>query len=201
MNAARIPRRAAIGWIAFAGVVFAATLYAAINFARVEAAPESSAATGAAAGSADGYVARLESHLQRQPRDARGWVLLGRAHAEAERFDAAARAFEHAVAASPQKVGKDAGVLCELADALAMMQGGQLRGRPAELVAEALALNPRDPAALDLGGSAAYEDGRYSEATILWTELLDQLRPDSARHQELAAAIDRARQRGDPAPR
>ena len=141
------------------------------------------------------YVTRLEAHLKRQPRDARGWVLLGRAHAEASRFDAAAAAFVQAIAVSPDKVAKDPAVLCEYADVLAMQQGGRLSGKPLHLVNRALELNSRHPMALEMAGSAAYEEGRYADATRYWSELLPQLRAGSKRHAELSAAIERAKAR------
>lgn len=159
----------------------------------VSPAPEN--AVDLAPTSAADYVSRLESHLNRQPGDARGWVLLGRAHAGAERFEAAARAFGQAVAISPDKVGKDPAVLCEYADALAMQQGGRLAGKPLQLVNRALELNERHPMALEMAGSAAYEEGRYAEAVRYWTELLARLRPGSQKHMELSAAVARAQQR------
>jgi cytochrome c-type biogenesis protein CcmH len=140
------------------------------------------------------YLERLESHLKRQPRDARGWVLLARAHAEAERFDAAADAFKQAIAVSPEKVARDPSVLCEYADVLAMQQEGRLAGRPLQLVTRALELDSRHPMALDMAGSAAYEDGRYGDAARYWGELLPQLRAGTRRYTELATAIERARQ-------
>jgi cytochrome c-type biogenesis protein CcmH len=156
--------------------------------------PASDSAADLAPTSAADYVARLESHLERQPRDARGWVLLGRAQAGAERFEAAARAFEQAVAVSPDKVGKDPSVLCEFADVLAMQQGGRLAGRPLQLVNRALELNARHPMALEMAGSAAYEDGRYADSVRYWSELLAQLRPGSQKHTELSVAVARAQQ-------
>ena len=146
------------------------------------------------------YVTRLESHLKRQPRDARGWVLLGRAHAQADRFDAAAQAFGQAIEVSPGKVGKDPTVLIEYADALAMSQGGQLSGRPEAQIAHALALNPRHPAVLDMAGSLAYEQGRYADSVGYWRELLGLLPPGSPRRQELSVAIQRAEQRASVMP-
>ena len=141
------------------------------------------------------YIARLESHLQRQPRDARGWVLLGRAQVRADRFDAAAQAFERAVEVSPTRVGKDATVLTEYADALAMSQGGQLSGRPAALIERALELNPKQAAALDMAGSLAFEEGRYADCVRYWRDLLGLLPAGSQRHRELTLAIQRAEQR------
>ena len=141
------------------------------------------------------YVHRLETHLARQPRDARGWVLLARAHAQAGRFAEAGQAFERALAVSSNRVARDPGVLCEYADALAMAQGGQLAGKPLQLVEQALAIDSRHPMALEMAGSAAYADGRYSDSVRYWGELLPQLRPGSQRYRELTAAIERARQR------
>ena len=109
------------------------------------------------------YIEQLQSHLSRQPRDGRGWVLLARAQADRNEFKAAADAYEKALTVS-EKVAKDPGVLCEYADALGMTQGGRLAGRPAELIAKALSINPAHPVALEMAGSVAYEEGRYADA-------------------------------------
>ena len=185
----------------FAGLVVAAAvpLLAVVlyfQFGTPQAVNEASdlAADLAPTTSAD-YVARLESHLERQPRDARGWVLLGRAQAQADRFDAAVRAFERALEVSPTRVGKDATVLTEYADALAMSQGGRLSGRPAAAIERALALNPKHPAALDMAGSLAFEEGRYADCARYWRALLGVLPAGSQRYRELTVAVQRAEQR------
>jgi cytochrome c-type biogenesis protein CcmH len=141
------------------------------------------------------YIARLESHLQRQPRDARGWVLLGRAQVRADRFDAAVLAFGRALEVSPTRVGKDPTVLTEYADAMAMSQGGQLSGRPAVLIQRALELDPKHATALDMAGSLAFEEGRYADCVRHWRDLLGLLPTGSQRHRELTLAIQRAEQR------
>ena len=192
-------RRAAI-WAAAAVVLLAAgALYLAFGTPQAVDASSELGPDLAPTTSAD-YVARLESHLKRQPRDARGWVLLGRAYAQADRFDAATRAFEQAIEVSPTKVGKDASVLIEYADALAMSQGGELGGRPAAAIERALALNPKHPAALDMAGSLAYEQGRYADSATYWRELLALLPQGSPRRQELRLAIQRAEQRASAPP-
>jgi cytochrome c-type biogenesis protein CcmH len=140
------------------------------------------------------YVGRLQSHLARQPRDARGWVLLARAHAERGKFADAAGAYEKAIAAS-SKVAKDPAVLCEYADALGMAQGGRLSGKPTEMIEQALAIDPNHPVALEMAGSAAYADGRYADAVGHWQALLAQLAPQSQPHVELSAALERAQRR------
>lgn len=147
--------------------------------------------SGDASASEGDYLARLQAHLSRQPRDARGWVLLGRATADRNDFKGAVLAYEKALTVS-QKVARDPGVLCEYADVLGMTQGGSLAGRPAELIERALAIEPKHPLALEMAGSAAYELGQYADAARRWKELLSGLPADSERHDELAAAVARA---------
>jgi cytochrome c-type biogenesis protein CcmH len=193
LRRADTPRRNVALWAVAALLPIAATLiYLALGTPQAVDARSDLSADLAPTTAAD-YITRLESHLKRQPRDARGWVLLARAHAEAGRYEAAAAAFAQALAVSPQKVARDPGVLCEYADALAMKQGGRLSGAPAQLVARALELDSRHPMALEMAGSADYEAGRFADAAGHWGELLEQLRPGSTRYVQLTAAVERAR--------
>ena len=83
-------------------------------------------------------------------------------------------------------------MLCEYADALGMAQGGSLAGRPAELVAQAMSIDPAHPVALEMAGSVAYGEGRYADAARYWKQLLANLAPGSERHGELSEAVARA---------
>jgi cytochrome c-type biogenesis protein CcmH len=136
----------------------------------------------------------LVRHVARNPRDGRGWVLLARRDFADNRYADAASAYEKAIAAST-KVARDPTVWCEYADALGMMQGGRLEGRPRELVMKALAMNASHRKALEMAGSAAFEQGEYESALNYWRQLLTQLPPGSAAQRELAAAIAQAEQR------
>jgi cytochrome c-type biogenesis protein CcmH len=142
---------------------------------------------------------KLESHLEHTPRDARGWILLARLHFASDRFEAAAQAYERALAAS-RKVAQDPQVWCELADALGMAQGGSLKGRPRELIDKALGLKGTHPRALEMAGSAAFENREYARALFHWETLLRQLEPLTTEHRELLAAIERVRRVADLAP-
>lgn len=134
----------------------------------------------------------LEEHLARTPRDGRGWVLLARMRLAADQFEAAAYAYERALAAS-SRVAQDPQIWCELADALGMAQGGSLKGRPKELIDTALGLQGTHPRALEMAGSAAFEQRDYSRAVFYWEVLLGQLPPQSNQHRELQAAVERLR--------
>jgi cytochrome c-type biogenesis protein CcmH len=174
--------------VAVALPLVAGVLY--LTVGRPGALTEEEAPLPVDAGKGD-YVEQLQKHLSRQPRDGRGWVLLARAQADRNEFKAAAAAYEKAITVSG-KVAKDPGVLCEYADALGMAQGGSLSGRPAELIAQAMAIDPAHPVALEMAGSVAYGEGRYADAARYWKQLLANLSPGSERHGELSEAVARA---------
>lgn len=117
----------------------------------------------------------LEKHLAQQPDDATGWRMLAKAYMALERFPEAATALDHAARLLPE----DAQVLADYADALAMVQGQRLAGRPAQLLARALELDPDNGKALYLAGYAALEAGDRQAAADHWKRLLAQLPADS----------------------
>lgn len=166
--------------------------------ARIDAERGKEAALAPAASFADdpAQIPRLEAHLERSPRDGRGWVMLARLQFASDRFEPAASAYEKALAVS-RKVAQDPLVWCELADALAMAQGGSLTGRPREMIDKALGLNGSHPRALEMAGSAAYEAREYDRALGYWRPLLAQLEPQSRAHRELEIALERLGRRAE----
>jgi cytochrome c-type biogenesis protein CcmH len=144
---------------------------------------------------AAGHVlAELERHLQRQPGDARAWVMKARLDMQAQRFEQAAAGYERALMGKSKTAG-DAGVWVEYAEARGMQQGGTLAGAPRQLVDKALSLDPEHPQALDLAGSAAWEAGEFALAATHWKRLLAQIPDGNPRHVQLSSAIQRAEQR------
>jgi cytochrome c-type biogenesis protein CcmH len=139
-------------------------------------------------------LAELQQHLQRQPDDARAWVMKARIEMKAQRYEAAAVAYERALQGRAKTVG-DAAVWVEYAEARGLLQGGTLAGKPLELVEKALSIDPDQPQALDLAGSAAWEAGDYALAVKHWQRLLSQIPAGSPRHLQLSTAIQRAEQR------
>jgi len=139
-------------------------------------------------------LAELQQHLQRQPDDARAWVMKARMEMKAQRYDAAAASFERALQGRA-KTSRDAAIWVEYAEARGMLQGGTLAGQPLELIEQALSIDPDQPQALDLAGSAAWEAGDFVLAVKHWTRLLAQIPEGSPRHLQLSTAIQRAEQR------
>jgi len=186
------PPRAAAYVLAIAMPALAFGLYAVFGTPlAIDQGPAAAAENAASPANLPARRDDLMRHLARNPRDGRGWVLLARTNFETDRFADAAASYERALATSA-KIAADAGVWCEYADALGMAQGGTLAGRPRELVLRALTLDPAHPKALEMAGSAAYEQQDFAAAAQYWQQLLAQLPASSVRHRELAAAIARA---------
>lgn len=143
---------------------------------------------------AEHALAELQQHLQRQPGDARAWVMKARVDMQAQRYEQAAAAFERALQGRSKAIG-DAGLWVEYAEARGMQQGGTLAGAPRQLVDKALSLDPEHPQALDLAGSAAWEAGEFALAAGHWKRLLALIPQGSPRHVQLSSAIQRAEQR------
>lgn len=118
---------------------------------------------------------KLEQRLQTQPNDPVGWDMLGKAYMALERYPEAAKAYAKLAELQPN----EAQVFADYADAQAMAQGQTLVGKPAELIARALKLDPANGKALYLAGFAAQESGKPNVAMAHWGTLLAQLPPDS----------------------
>ncbi len=130
-------------------------------------------------------VSSLAKKLERNPNDSEGWVMLGRSYKYMKQYAQAAQAFSQAY----QLRDNDVGVMLQYADALAMMKGGQLQGKPTVLIFQALQMSPENNTALWLAGMAKAETGEYSEALQYWQKLESLLPKDSKSHQELLGLI------------
>jgi len=118
---------------------------------------------------------KLEQRLQAQPNDPTGWDMLGKSYMALERYSEAVKAYAKLAELQP----REAQVFADYADAQAMAQGQTLTGKPSELIAQALKLDPTNGKALYLAGFAAQEAGKPKDAIAHWEKLIAQLPPDS----------------------
>jgi cytochrome c-type biogenesis protein CcmH len=132
---------------------------------------------------------RLAVKLREQPNDAQGWTMLARAYMALGRSNDAAMAYDRAVLLVPD----NAALLAEYAHALATRNNNSFAGRPRELVAQGLKLEPNNPRILALAGSAAFEAKDFNAAIRYWEQLLAQMPKDSDVTNEIVASIDAAR--------
>ncbi|MER2515998.1 c-type cytochrome biogenesis protein CcmI [Candidatus Accumulibacter phosphatis] len=137
----------------------------------------------------EGMVAGLVEKLKENPDDSKGWLMLARSYKVLERFPQAAEAYGRAGAL----VDQNPELLADYAEVLSRSQGGDLQGKPTELVERALKIDPNEPQALLLAGAAASDRQQFALAADYWARLLAQIEPGSEEAKALAAAVERAR--------
>jgi cytochrome c-type biogenesis protein CcmH len=133
----------------------------------------------------EAMVESLAKKVRDRPNDVEGWRLLSRSLNALGRFPEAVDAYAHLLTLAPN----DPDVLADYADALAMTQGQKLAGKPAALVAQALAIDPNHPKSLALAGTAAMNSGEYRLATSYWSRLQGQLAPESDDARQVRAIL------------
>jgi cytochrome c-type biogenesis protein CcmH len=135
-------------------------------------------------------VTALAKRLQDNPSDAQGWAMLARSYSSMEKFAEAAGAYAKATELKP----KDADLWAEYAFATAMANGRSLEGRPTEIIAQALKVDPENAKALQLAGSAAFQAKDYKKAVGYWERVLKQVPPQSEVGQTITSRINEAKQ-------
>ena len=113
-------------------------------------------------------VAKLEKHLQADPNDVKGWLMLGRSDLALDRLDDAVNAYSRAY-----HLDKSAEAALGLGEALSIQAGGDITPAAAQLFEEALTLAPGNPKALLYGGFAAATRGNRELARARWQALKD----------------------------
>ena len=144
----------------------------------------------------DVMLQRLVDRLKDNPDDMQGWVMLARSYKTLGRFAQAAEAYSHA----GPLVNQHASLLADYAEVLASANGRSFDGKPDELIAQALVLDPDEPQALFLAGSAAMDRKNLMAVVDYWGRLLLQLEPGSEEAKALEAVVNKARETVDYSP-
>jgi cytochrome c-type biogenesis protein CcmH len=134
-------------------------------------------------------VAKLAERLKSNPNDAQGWTMLARSYSSMEKFSESAGAYAKATELNP----KDADLWAEYAFATAMAGGRSLEGRPTELINHALQIDPENPKALQLAGSAAFQAKDYKKAISYWERVLKKVQSDPEVSQTITERINEAK--------
>ena len=149
----------------------------------------------------EAMVARLAAKLRENPDDADGWKLLGRSYTVMGRYAQAVEAYAKAAERSP----RDAQLLADLADVLAMARGQSLQGEPEQLALRALEIEPGNLKALALAGSAAFERKDFAAAAKHWERMLAYVEPNTedarAIQQNVAEARSLANEKPSTSPK
>lgn len=136
---------------------------------------------------------KLKAHLRENPGDLNGWMMLGRSMLTMKNYGEAASAFERANQIAP---GNPV-VMTDLADAIAMVQGQDLSGRPWELINAVLKKDPTNWKALMMAGSDYFNHGDYRKAVMYWEFLLNNMPSNDGRRDGVIASIQEARHLGN----
>jgi cytochrome c-type biogenesis protein CcmH len=128
--------------------------------------------------------------LKKQPADPQGWAMLARAYAYQHQYQDAVRAYTKAMELTP----RDARLLSDLADAMAMSNGRRLDGEPMKLIERALQIDPKEIKALALAGTAAYDHQEYAKAVGYWERAIKANPNDPEFARSLKSSLDEARQ-------
>ncbi|XZG69647.1 c-type cytochrome biogenesis protein CcmI [Chitinibacteraceae bacterium HSL-7] len=121
-----------------------------------------------------GMVRQLEAKLALNADNPEGWAMLARSYRTMARYKEAVEAYEQAWPAIKDNPGE----IARMAGSMAIVNTS-FAGKPATLLARALELNPKEPDALMLAGSAAVERGDFDMARHWWRTLLEELEPGS----------------------
>lgn len=167
------------------------------------------AGSGSGAGSAPGVdtnaseeaqfaaaVEQLAQRLQTDPDNAEGHAMLARSYARLGQHDKALPAFKK----TGTLLQTDARLIADYADTLAVLNNRSLQGEPAQWIERALKLEPDNPKALALAGSAAFEVQDFKGAVRHWERLAAITPPGSEFLPQLQASIAEARQNGGMPP-
>ena len=141
------------------------------------------------ADSPEQMVARLARRLEHDPNNLDGWLMLGRSYTVLQEYPLAVRAFERADRLSG---GKSAEALTGEAEALVLLNQGQLDERAGRLIEQALTLAPESGKALFLGGAVAARRGDLPLARTRFAKLLAMNPPENIRPilEQQIGAID-----------
>lgn len=139
----------------------------------------------------ESLLERLKKKLEQNPNDGVGWALLARSYVSMGRYSEAVTIYEKAVSL----VSGDAQLLADYADALGVVQGRTLEGKPELLIQQALKLDPQNVKALMMVGTVAFDRKQYADAARHWVQARANLPSDAESEvlQELASAIEEAK--------
>ncbi len=186
-----MPSRPARGWTPFIVGISIPLLAVGIYFAvgNPGAIGRQQEAQGAGIAQIEAMVQRLADRLAQNPDDVEGWKMLGKSYSVLGRFADAANAYSKAAIRAP----RDAQLLADLADALAMARGRNMKGEPEELVLRALQIDPGNLKALALAGSAAFGRDDFRAAARYWQRMLPLVEAGSEDARTIQANVDEAK--------
>jgi len=135
-------------------------------------------------------VEKLAQRMKENPSDSQGWIMLARSYKVLKRYPQAIEAMRKA----REILGDEPDTLLQLADVIAMSNGGTLQGEPATLISKALEIDANNEMGLWLNGLANAEAGKFNEAIVSWQKFQTHYKPEDADFQEVQGLINQAKE-------
>lgn len=126
--------------------------------------------------SMEAMIVKLEQKVAENPTDKEGVLMLGRSYQSIGEYGKATILYEKAMSTD---MAKDADVVINYAEILALSAQRNLAGKPAELIAKALVIDPKHIKGLWLAGMLAIQEKHPEQALAHWKKLLQQVPENS----------------------
>jgi cytochrome c-type biogenesis protein CcmH len=137
--------------------------------------------------SIDNLVAQVESHLERNPGDGRGWEVIAPVYVRLGRFDDAAKARRNALRLNGETAERQAA----LGEALVFAANGIVTAEAKTAFEKAVALDAGEAQARYFLGLAAEQDGNRAQAAAIWRALIDGAPPGATWLEFVRGALAR----------
>ena len=147
----------------------------------------------AAASNTQSLIARVESHLERNPDDGRGWEVIAPIYLRLGRFDDAVKARRNALRINGETAERQAA----LGGALVFAANGVVTAEAKAAFEKSVALDGNGVEARYFLGLAAEQDGNRAQAASIWRALIASAPPDAPGIDFVREAL--ARVEGPPA--
>lgn len=112
----------------------------------------------------DRMIAQVSEQTQREPKNHTAWAMLAHTYEMRGKFSEAVRAYAKLI----ELVPRDAQLLADYADALAVANGRSFKGEPQSLIDRALAVDPKNAKALALAATAQMDEKAWDKAQGYW---------------------------------
>lgn len=142
----------------------------------------------------EGLVAQVETHLDRNPEDGRGWEVIAPIYLRLGRFDEAVKARRQALRLNGDTAERESA----LGEALVFAANGMVTAEAKAAFEKAVSLDASDVPARYFLGLAAEQDGNRAQAAAMWRTLIAAAPPDAPWVEFIRSAL--ARVDDAPAP-
>ncbi len=138
-------------------------------------------------------VAQATQQTEKEPKNTSAWAMLAHSYEMLGKFSEATKAYSQLALLLP----KDAQVLADYADVLAVANGRSFKGEPFELLQRALVMDPKNTKALVLAGSAYMEQDDAKQA-VAFLERARATSTDADFQRQIDASIAQAKAPAGP---